>query len=105
MAAWVMLSWESIRCSESRTAIGSFRQRCVRRGREHCLLRIGMRRARRFLPSWREGENTIGRSVDITELSDGSLIISDDFAGLIYRISYDSGVASGQEWGLSRQWK
>lgn len=30
-----------------------------------------------------------GRPVDIEELSDGSLLVSDDFAGVVYRISYD----------------
>jgi len=30
-----------------------------------------------------------GRPVDITQLADGSLLVSDDFAGAIYRIWYD----------------
>ncbi len=29
-----------------------------------------------------------GRPVDVAELADGSLLVSDDFAGAIYRISY-----------------
>lgn len=31
-----------------------------------------------------------GRPVDVAELADGSLLVSDDFAGAIYRISYGS---------------
>ena len=34
-----------------------------------------------------EGEY-IGRPVDIAQLRDGSLLVSDDFAGAVYRISY-----------------
>jgi glucose/arabinose dehydrogenase len=30
-----------------------------------------------------------GRPVDVAELADGSLLVSDDYAGAIYRISYD----------------
>jgi glucose/arabinose dehydrogenase len=29
------------------------------------------------------------RPVDIAELPDGSLLVTDDFAGVIYRISYE----------------
>ncbi len=31
-----------------------------------------------------------GRPVDVAELADGSLLVSDDFAGAIYRISYSA---------------
>jgi glucose/arabinose dehydrogenase len=31
----------------------------------------------------------LGRPVDIAQLSDGSLLVSDDLAGAIYRISYE----------------
>lgn len=34
------------------------------------------------------GEKVIGRPVDCIIASDGSLLVSDDFAGVIYRISY-----------------
>jgi len=30
-----------------------------------------------------------GRPVDVAELPDGSLIVSDDFAGALYRITYE----------------
>jgi glucose/arabinose dehydrogenase len=31
----------------------------------------------------------LGRPVDIAQLPDGSLLVSDDLAGAIYRISYE----------------
>ncbi len=43
-----------------------------------------------FADGWLDdGGFSYGRPVDIAELPDGSLLISDDFAGVIYRISYD----------------
>ncbi len=42
-----------------------------------------------FASGWLEDEDAVGRPVDIAELPDGSLLVSDDFAGVIYRISYD----------------
>lgn len=35
-----------------------------------------------------QGESVSGRRVDVLELDDGSLLVSDDHAGIIYRISY-----------------
>ncbi|WP_221896870.1 PQQ-dependent sugar dehydrogenase [Bathymodiolus japonicus methanotrophic gill symbiont] len=42
-----------------------------------------------FAEGWL-GENgkAIGRPVDILELDDGSLLVSDDLAGVIYKITY-----------------
>jgi len=31
----------------------------------------------------------IGRPVDVAQLADGSILVSDDFAGALYRISYE----------------
>lgn len=44
-----------------------------------------------FIDGWltRDG-NVLGRPVDILELPDGSLLISDDTSGLIYRVEYKS---------------
>ncbi len=42
-----------------------------------------------FASGWLEGFDAVGRPVDIAELPDGSLLVSDDFAGVIYRISYE----------------
>lgn len=41
-----------------------------------------------FADGWLEGGEPWGRPVDIKELGDGSLLVSDDHAGLIYRITY-----------------
>ena len=43
-----------------------------------------------FAHGWLDDETGeySGRPVDVAELADGSLLVSDDFAGAIYRISY-----------------
>ena len=41
-----------------------------------------------FADGWLEGSSAWGRPVDVLELPDGSLLVSDDAADLIYRITY-----------------
>jgi glucose/arabinose dehydrogenase len=41
-----------------------------------------------FAEGWLQGDEAWGRPVDIKELGDGSLLVSDDYAGVVYRISY-----------------
>lgn len=41
-----------------------------------------------FAHGWLQGQSASGRPVDLTVKDDGSLLVSDDFAGKIYRISY-----------------
>ena len=41
-----------------------------------------------FAEGWLQGESAWGRPVDLEGLPDGSLALSDDAAGVIYRISY-----------------
>lgn len=41
-----------------------------------------------LVEGWLEGKESWGRPVDVAELPDGSLLISDDLAGAIYRLSY-----------------
>ena len=41
-----------------------------------------------FAEGWLQGESNWGRPVDVLVMPDGSLLVSDDQAGLIYRISY-----------------
>ena len=41
-----------------------------------------------FATGWLQGEESWGRPVDIMTLNDGSILVSDDFADAIYRISY-----------------
>lgn len=42
-----------------------------------------------FAEGWLNGKSAWGRPVDLLELPDGSLLVSDDFAGKIYRITYE----------------
>jgi glucose/arabinose dehydrogenase len=41
-----------------------------------------------FAQGWLQGEQSWGRPVDVQELPDGSLLVSDDQAGAIYRITH-----------------
>jgi glucose/arabinose dehydrogenase len=42
-----------------------------------------------FAEGWLQGRSAWGRPVDLMVLPDGSLLVSDDHAGAIYRIWYD----------------
>jgi len=44
-----------------------------------------------FAQGWLQGDSVSGRPVDLEVLPDGSLAVSDDAAGAIYRISYTGG--------------
>ena len=48
----------------------------------------GAERYEVFASGWLQGEEAWGRPVDLLELPDGSLLVSDDHAGAIYRIGY-----------------
>ncbi len=41
-----------------------------------------------FISGWQEGEKTWGRPVDVLVLPDGSMLVSDDFADAIYRVTW-----------------
>jgi len=41
-----------------------------------------------FATGWLEGQHAWGRPADVLVMPDGSLLVSDDYAGAIYRISY-----------------
>lgn len=41
-----------------------------------------------FIESWLDGKLAWGRPVDVLELPDGSLLISDDHQGALYRVAY-----------------
>jgi len=41
-----------------------------------------------FAEGWLQGESVWGRPVDLEVMPDGSLLVSDDYAGAIYRIAY-----------------
>jgi glucose/arabinose dehydrogenase len=42
-----------------------------------------------FLTGFLDGQKTLGRPVDVQPLRDGSLLVSDDDNGVIYRITYE----------------
>ena len=50
----------------------------------------GTARTEIFAEGWLEGNTAWGRPVDVLELADGSLLLSDDHADLIYRITYSA---------------
>ncbi len=41
-----------------------------------------------FITGWLENENNWGRPNDVLVAPDGSLLISDDQAGAVYRVTY-----------------
>jgi glucose/arabinose dehydrogenase len=41
-----------------------------------------------FASGWLQGESAWGRPADVLVLPDGSLLVADDHAGAIYRITY-----------------
>ncbi len=41
-----------------------------------------------FAEGWLKGQNVSGRPVDLQIMPDGSMLVSDDYAGVIYRITY-----------------
>jgi glucose/arabinose dehydrogenase len=44
-----------------------------------------------FMTGFLKDNNYIGRPVDLQVMKDGSLLVSDDYAGAVYRISYGTG--------------
>jgi len=41
-----------------------------------------------FAEGWLQGDDAWGRPVDVLVMPDGALLLSDDEAGVVYRISY-----------------
>ena len=50
--------------------------------------RLGADRRARSSPASSPGNNYLGRPVDVAVMKDGSLLVSDDWNGAIYRITY-----------------
>jgi glucose/arabinose dehydrogenase len=44
-----------------------------------------------FLTGFMQNNTYIGRPVDVQVMKDGALLVSDDYAGAVYRVTYDSG--------------
>ena len=49
---------------------------------------------RPFVEGWLQGRSQWGRPVDLLQMPDGSLLLSDDQAGVLYRIAYTGPAAS-----------
>ena len=47
-----------------------------------------------FLTGFLENNQYSGRPVDVQVMKDGSLLVSDDYAGAVYRVIYDPSVAT-----------
>jgi len=43
-----------------------------------------------------ENNNYIGRPADVLVLKDGSLLVSDDFNGAVYRVTYSDAPVAGR---------
>jgi glucose/arabinose dehydrogenase len=43
-----------------------------------------------FLTGFIQNNEYVGRPVDVQVLRDGSLLVSDDFAGAVYRVTYSA---------------
>ena len=43
-----------------------------------------------FVQGWLQGEKVLGRPVDLLVMPDGSMLVSDDKNGAIYRITHAS---------------
>jgi glucose/arabinose dehydrogenase len=47
-----------------------------------------------FITGFLDNNNYVGRPVDLLVMKDGSLLISDDYNGAVYRVSYGNSVAA-----------
>ena len=47
-----------------------------------------------FAEGWLQGESVSGRPVDLLVLDDGSMLVSDDLSGKLYRITYEEPLAA-----------
>jgi glucose/arabinose dehydrogenase len=47
-----------------------------------------------FMTGFIQNNNYVGRPVDVLPMKDGSLLVSDDYEGAVYRITYDSKLAA-----------
>ena len=49
-----------------------------------------------FITGFLENNSYIGRPVDVELMADGSLLVSDDFNGAIYRVTYGKAKVAGR---------
>jgi glucose/arabinose dehydrogenase len=57
-----------------------------------------------FAEGWLQGNSAWGRPVDVLVMPDGALLVSDDTASAIYRISYTAGQGVGHTGKQTLQW-
>jgi glucose/arabinose dehydrogenase len=50
-----------------------------------------------FLTGFLEDNKYIGRPVDVLQMKDGSLLVSDDYNGAVYRITYGKQKVAGKQ--------
>ena len=48
-----------------------------------------------FAEGWQRGDEVSGRPVDLLVMPDGSMLVSDDKSGRVYRISYIPSITEG----------
>jgi glucose/arabinose dehydrogenase len=48
-----------------------------------------------FITGFLQNNNYIGRPVDVMNMPDGSMLVSDDYNGAVYRVSYGSKSVAG----------
>jgi glucose/arabinose dehydrogenase len=48
-----------------------------------------------FADGWLQGADVSGRPVDLLQMEDGSVLVSDDQNGIVYRISYSRPIDDG----------
>ena len=53
-----------------------------------------MRSQEPFLTGFIQNNQYIGRPVDVQVMKDGSMLISDDYAGAVYRVTYGTKIAA-----------
>jgi cytochrome c553 len=54
-----------------------------------------------FAEGWLEGNTAWGRPTDILQLPEGSLLVSDDYQGVVYRVTYQKQAAAAQGVGAN----
>ena len=80
--AMIMLALVALHGSWNRSTLSGYKVVSLHFGDE------GSVEQRDFLTGFEENEDVIGRPVDIEQGLDGSIYISDDYAGTIYRIGW-----------------
>ncbi len=50
-----------------------------------------------FISGFLENNSYVGRPVDVQMMKDGSLLVSDDYNGAVYRVSYGAQRTAGRQ--------